>query len=134
ATGRLSSKAPNLQNIPATDHVDKDVRRFFIARPGYKLITCDMNSAEIAIAADYSGEPLLLDSLVKGTDMHSELASISFSIIFGQPVIISKSIDPISINGIRFIPEQLRNAHKSVVFAKFYKAGAKRVYSVLAEY
>ena len=136
ATGRLSSKAPNLQNIPAPAK-GKDwtnIRRFFVARPGYSLITCDMSGAEISIAADYSQEPLLLDSLTKGVDLHSELASISFSIIFGQEFKVSKSEEPINIKGQEFIPVELRTHHKSVVFAKFYKAGAKRVYSVLAEY
>ncbi len=135
-TGRLSSAEPNLQNIPAPDKKkpDNDVRKYFIARPGYSLITCDMASAEVAIAADYSREPLLLDSLLKGTDMHSELAGVTFPIIFGEPVTISKSEEPITVKGIEYIPDYLRTAHKSVVFAKFYKAGAKRIYGTLAEY
>jgi DNA polymerase I-like protein with 3'-5' exonuclease and polymerase domains len=135
-TGRLSSKAPNLQNIPAPEKgkPETDIRRFFQARPGYKLITCDMAGAEVAIAADYSQEPLLLASLREGVDMHSQLASISYSIIFGQPVTISKSEEPFYINGHKLIPVELRDLHKSVVFAKFYKAGSKRIYSVLAEY
>jgi DNA polymerase-1 len=136
ATGRLSSKSPNLQNIPAPQKgkPHTDIRRFFIARPGYKLITCDMAGAEVAIAADYSQEPLLLSALREGADMHSDLASISYSIIFGQPVKVSKSNEPLSIGDHTFIPQELRDHHKSVVFAKFYKAGAKRIYSVLAEY
>jgi DNA polymerase I-like protein with 3'-5' exonuclease and polymerase domains len=136
ATGRLSSKAPNLQNIPAPQKgkAHTDIRRFFISRPGYSLITCDMSSAEVRIAADYSGEELLLDSLFKGADMHSELASLSFSIIFGEPITITKSEEPIEVKGQTVIPVELRDKHKSVVFAKFYKAGAKRIYSVLAEY
>lgn len=135
-TGRLSSKSPNLQNIPAPtkEKPDNDVRKFFIARPGYSLITCDMASAEVAIAADYSGEPLLLDSLLNGSDMHSLLASVSFSIIFGKPITVTKSEESISIGDKKYIPNELRTAHKSVVFAKFYKAGAKRIYSTLAEY
>jgi DNA polymerase-1 len=135
-TGRLSSKNPNLQNIPSPteEKPDNDVRKFFIAKPGYKLITCDMASAEVAIAADYSGETLLLDSLLNGMDMHSELSSLSYSIIFGKPIQVSQSKDPISIGDRQYIPKELRTAHKSVVFAKFYKAGAKRIYSTLAEY
>ena len=134
STGRLSSSGPNLQNIPGGRSAGGDIRNFFIARPGYKMITCDMNSAEVAIAADYSKEPLLLDSLLKGADMHSKLASVSFSIIFGEDFTVTKSEEPVIIKGYEFIPVRLRTDHKSVLFAKFYKAGAKRVYSVLSKY
>jgi DNA polymerase-1 len=135
-TGRLSSKSPNLQNIPAPekDKPDNDVRQFFIARPGYKLITCDMAAAEVRIAADYSGEQVLLDSLLNGSDMHSLLASVSFSIIFGESITVSDSGEEFSIGSKSYVLKELRKAHKSVVFAKFYKAGAKRIYSTLASY
>lgn len=130
-TGRLSSKSPNLQNIPKAPkgHHELDVRRCFIAPKGYKFITCDMSSAEVRIAADYSKEPLLLDAILADVDMHSDLASISYSIIFNEPVTVSKK-------GTYKDYElgDLRDEHKSVVFAKFYKGGAKRVYGVLAEY
>lgn len=136
ATGRLSSKEPNLQNIPNIDPEKDlgDVRRLFIARKGHRIITCDMAGAEIAIAADYSGEPILLKSLLEGLDLHSELASISYSLIFGEPVTVSKSSDKFKVNGGEYVFKDLRDEHKSVVFAKFYKAGAKRVYGVLAKY
>lgn len=135
-SGRLSSKAPNLQNIPAAPkkNQNKDIRRFFIARPGHKLITCDMTSAEIAIAGDYSGEPLLIDSLTKGVDMHSELATSSFSTIFNRPVKISKSEEEITIDDHVYVLDELRTSHKNAVFAKFYKGGPKRIYGVLSEY
>lgn len=135
-TGRLSSKSPNLQNIPAAPKNDpnKDIRRFFIAAPGKVLITCDMSGAEVAIAADYSGEPLLLNSLLNGVDMHSELASVSYSIIFDRETVVSKSTQPFVIDSIEYIPGELRDDHKSVVFAKFYKGGAARVYGVLSVY
>jgi len=135
ATGRLSSKNPNLQNIPSgKSGAGGIVRSFFVAPYGHKLITCDMTGAEVALAADFSGEPLLMRSLTEGLDMHSELASISFSIIFGQPVKISKSTEPMTINGITIIPGEARDIHKSVTFSKFYKGGPKRVYQVLSRY
>lgn len=137
ATGRLSSKAPNLQNIPAPEKgkPETDIRRFFMACPGYKMITCDMAGAEIAIAADYSQEPLILGALKDGIDMHSELATVSFKIITGDAEFkVSKKEDPVIINGHELIPGELRDGHKSVTFAKFYKGGAKRVYGVLAKY
>lgn len=133
ATGRLSSLSPNLQNIPSRGNGGK-LRDFFISKPGYSMVTCDMASAEVYIAADYSQDQLLLDSILNGDDMHSKLASVSFSIIFDTPVKVTKSEDPITIKGHEFVPDTLRTVHKSVLFAKFYKAGAARVYQVLAKY
>jgi DNA polymerase I-like protein with 3'-5' exonuclease and polymerase domains len=133
ATGRLSSIKPNLQNLPSRG-AGKIIRSFFIARPGYKMITCDMDSAEVAIAADYSGEELLLNSLLKGEDMHSKLSTISYSIIFKEKFLISKAEEPVKFKELKFVPDNLRTEHKPVVFAKFYKAGAYTIYKALAKY
>lgn len=135
-TARLSSKSPNLQNLPKPDKGDAstDIRQCFIAHPGYKLITCDMDAAEVRIAADFSGDTLLVDALEQGLDMHSKIASVTYSIIFKQPVIISKSYDKLSIEGHTYIPQELRDEHKTGLFSKFYKAGSARMYSVFAEY
>ena len=129
ATGRLSSSAPNLQNIPKSE-----IRKFFLADPGHKMITSDMSSAEVRIAADYSGEPLLLQAVLDGEDLHSKLATLSYSIIFGQGFVVSNSTTPVMVKGHEFVPNSLRSTHKSVLFAKFYKGGAKRCYEILAKY
>jgi len=135
-TARLSSKSPNLQNLPKPDKEDSstDIRQCFIAHPGYKLITCDMDAAEVRIAADFSGDELLINSLESGADMHSKIASVTYSIIFKQHLTISKSKEPFTADGKTYIPQELRDHHKTGLFAKFYKAGAARMYSVFAEY
>lgn len=135
ATGRLSSKSPNLQNIPSDKSGEGGVvRDYFIAPVGYKIVTSDMTKAEVVIAADLSKDPLLLKGVSGGVDMHSELASISASIIYGQPVVISDSKNPITIGKHQIVPKEFRDIHKSVTFAKFYKGGPKRVYEVLSRY
>lgn len=128
-TGRLASSNPNLQNIP-----NGEIREFFTAKPDHKMITCDMSGAEVSLAADFSEEPLLLNALLHGTDMHSELASVSFSIIFGAPVEVSNSDEVIEVKGHSYPASKLRKVHKSVTFAKFYKAGANRIYQTLASF
>jgi DNA polymerase-1 len=128
-TGRLASSGPNLQNIPGGK-----IREFFIASPGHKFITCDMSGAEISIAADFSGDPLLLASINDGVDMHSQLASRSFSIIFGKKVTINASEDMFQIGEHTFQHVKVRKDHKSVTFAKFYKAGVERIYKTLSSY
>lgn len=123
------------QNIPSTKSGDgAKVRKFFLARPGYKMITSDMEGAEIRLAGDFSGEPVIVDAMMNDKDMHSHLASVSFSIICNQPVTITKTKEPLVINGIEIIPEDARDIHKSVTFSKFYKGGPPRVYQVLARY
>lgn len=132
-TGRLAAANPNLQNQPS-DGDGGVIRECFLADEGHEMITSDMHMAEIRIAADYSKDKLLLKAVKEGADMHSKLASVSFSIIFGVPVEVSKSTTPITINGVNFIPDELRTAHKSATFCKFYKGGPKRIYGVLSKY
>ena len=133
-TGRLSSLNPNLQNIPSKG-AGLILRSFFIPKEGHTFITCDHNGAEVALAADFSGEPLLKDAILKGKDMHSELATLSFKIIFDDPnFVISNSEEAINYKGHTFIPNELRTTHKSVTFAKFYKAGKNTIYKTLSKF
>ena len=144
-TGRLASRDPNLQNIPAMDDkeieylMDKygiqcEIRSFFLPDEGDLMVTSDMDGAEVRVAADYSQEPKLVKSILNDEDLHSKLASISYSIIFETPITVSKTKAPINVGSHNFISKTLRDTHKSVLFAKFYKGGAKRVYDVLSEY
>jgi DNA polymerase-1 len=88
ATGRLSSSNPNLQNIPK----EQKYRSCFIARPGYKLITCDMSQAELRILGDYSGDPVFLEAFAKGLDLHTRTASDLFGLTY-EEVIADKKLD-----------------------------------------
>lgn len=92
-TGRLSSAGPNMQQIPADpDNPDKNYRKFFTAKPGYKLITCDFSSQEPRITAHYCQDPVLLEFFKQPkADMHSFVATKMFSVIYGKPTIIDKS-------------------------------------------
>lgn len=134
-TFRTSSKEPNLQNQPSDKSGEGGkLRQYFIAPPGYKMITCDMTGAEIALAADLSKDPILVDNHVNGADMHSQLCSVSFSVMAGQPFVINKSKEPVTLKGVTFAPVDARDVHKSVTFAKFYLGGADTVFGVLARY
>ena len=88
-----------------------------------------MASAEVRIAADKSGEPVLVDNVMNDSDMHSFLATDTFRIITGDDnLVVSKSIEPyVTSSGITVVPNDLRDAHKAVTFAKFYKATAGTV-------
>lgn len=74
ATGRSSSSQPNAQNLPA----DKDVRSCFIADPpneeypdGFKLLTIDMEGAELRLMADEAEDPIWTDAYERDEDVHS---------------------------------------------------------------
>jgi DNA polymerase I-like protein with 3'-5' exonuclease and polymerase domains len=88
-TGRLSSSDPNLQNIPNK----QKYRACFIARPGYKLITCDMSQAELRILGDFSGDPVFLESFDKGLDLHTRTAADLFGLTYDEVVADKKLLD-----------------------------------------
>jgi DNA polymerase-1 len=98
------------------------------------MVTSDMQAAEVRLAADFSKDKLLMDSILKGVDMHSKLASVSYSIIFGTDFTVSKSHEPVMVKGVKLIPNDLRDVHKSATFCKFYKGGPARIYGVLGKY
>lgn len=131
-TSRFSSSNPNLQNLPSSGHGAK-VRNCFLPDEGHVFVDADMDGAEIRIAADFSGEPLLVDALEKGIDMHSQLASATYSVLAGEPVIISKSKTPMVVKGHRLIPGRVRDRHKSVTFSFFYLGGPNRIYTIIGD-
>lgn len=70
-TGRMSSYAPNVQNPPK----DKEFRKLFIARPGYKLLVADFSQIEIRTFAYISGDPVMIKVYEDGGDIHSATAT-----------------------------------------------------------
>lgn len=75
-TGRMSSSDPNLQNIPK----QQKYRACFVARKGYKLITCDMNGAELRIIANLSKDRLWVKIFNEDGDLHSISAAYIFQV------------------------------------------------------
>lgn len=71
-TGRISSSAPNLQNIPA----DLNFRRAFDAPDKWKIVNADYSGQEQIILANKSGDKELQAFYLDGhSDMHSFIAS-----------------------------------------------------------
>jgi DNA polymerase-1 len=73
-TGRLSSKNPNLQNIPVKTEVGREIRRGFIAKDGYKLISIDYSQIELRLLAHFSKDSTLLKAFRDGEDIHLKTA------------------------------------------------------------
>ena len=79
ATGRLSSKEPNLQNIPVRDDMGKGIRKFFVAKDNDRvLISADYSQIELRLLACFSKCQSLIDAFNNGKDIHSATASKVF--------------------------------------------------------
>jgi DNA polymerase-1 len=82
ATGRLSSINPNLQNIPVRTEAGREIRKGFIAAPGYSLLSADYSQIELRILAHITAEPGLIEGFQRDEDIHRRTAAT----ILGVPV------------------------------------------------
>ena len=81
ATGRLSSVAPNLQNIPVRTEEGRSIRNAFIAGSGYiSLLTADYSQIEMRIMAHLSNDSGLLAAFESGEDLHATVAALVFGV------------------------------------------------------
>ncbi|MBO7132224.1 DNA polymerase I [Candidatus Saccharibacteria bacterium] len=80
ATGRLSSKDPNLQNIPVRTEEGKRIRTGFIAPKGRVLVSADYSQFELRLAAILSGDQNLINDFNSGVDIHTKTASEAFKV------------------------------------------------------
>ncbi len=106
ATGRLSSRDPNLQNIPVRSELGRSVRNAFIAAKGYKLVSIDYSQIELRLLAHFSGDKALKEAFENGLDIHLATAVR----LFGEKEAAAK-----------------RNFAKSINFGLLYGMGARKL-------
>ncbi|AJJ12565.1 DNA polymerase I [Yersinia rohdei] len=82
ATGRLSSRDPNLQNIPVRNEEGRRIRQAFIAPKGYRIMAADYSQIELRIMAHLSQDKGLLAAFAAGKDIHRATAAE----VFGLPL------------------------------------------------
>jgi DNA polymerase I len=110
ATGRLSSLAPNLQNIPIKTPLGKEIRKSFVAQSSdYVLISCDYSQIELRILAHMSKDPLLQEAFFNNRDIHQESAARIFALPFEQ------------------VSEQQRRQAKIINYGIIYGMSAKKL-------
>ncbi len=106
ATGRLSATDPNLQNIPIRTPEGRRIREAFVAEPGHLLLSADYSQIELRVLAHLSKDRTLIDTFVKGEDVHDRTARE----IFG----------PLSV----VAPDEQRRIAKMVNYALLYGKSA----------
>jgi DNA polymerase-1 len=79
-TGRISSTNPNLQNIPIRTHEGKKIRKLFIAKPGYTLVSADYSQIDLRVLAFYSNDDNLVKSFIEDMDIHARTASLVYGV------------------------------------------------------
>ncbi len=83
-TGRMSSSDPNLQNIPSHN---EDIRKMFVASPGYVLMSSDYSQQEPSALASFCkemGYESLFNTRSSGGDLYSAVASACFNLPYEQ--------------------------------------------------
>jgi DNA polymerase-1 len=99
ATGRLSSREPNLQNIPVRAEEGRRIREAFVAKPGCLLISADYSQIELVVLAHLSQDKNLLSAFTgdSSQDVHVRTAALIFGIneneIKGEQRRIAKTIN-----------------------------------------
>lgn len=81
STGRLSSKEPNLQNIPVRDEEGREIRKFFVPKSEDRiLIGADYSQIELRLLGAFSECKMLIDAFNSGKDIHASTASQVFNV------------------------------------------------------
>ena len=111
-SGRLSSSGNlNYQNIPRDN---KDIKKLFKARPGYKIIQCDLGTAEVYYAAMLSGDQFLQKAFIDKLDFHSYVAKQMFNLDCG-------------VDEVKKIYPAQRQYAKAITFGIMYQAGPAKI-------
>ena len=79
-TGRLSSDAPNLHNIPLRSGRGRVFRTAFVAPPKHKLLVADYDQIELRCIAHLAEDPGLISAFEAGDDIHTATAAKIFHI------------------------------------------------------
>lgn len=106
ATGRLSSTAPNLQNIPIRTERGQQVRQAFIAASRMKLLSVDYSQIELRILAHISEDPNLCRAFAEDLDIHAATAAEIYGV------------------SLKEVTSDLRRSAKAVNFGIAYGQGA----------
>lgn len=93
-TGRLSSRNPNLQNMPR-DTTAKDIKYMFVCPKGKVMMQLDYSQAELRVVAGWSQDKQMLEWFRVGHDIHLATACKKYKISYEDAYkIYSNEDDP----------------------------------------
>jgi DNA polymerase I-like protein with 3'-5' exonuclease and polymerase domains len=111
-SGRLSSSGKlNMQQLPGDNKIVKSCIK---ARPGYKIVSQDLATAEMYVAAILSGDKALQDVFISGGDFHSSMAHRIFQL-------------PCAVEEVTEKFKKKRQAAKAISFGILYGSGPQKV-------
>ncbi|MCR5194326.1 MAG: DNA polymerase I [Alphaproteobacteria bacterium] len=102
-TGRLSSRDPNLQNIPVKTELGEEIRKCFVAPTGRVLIAADYSQIQLRLLADVADIKTFKNTFISNADIHEQTARQIFN-----------------IPDTTIVPKDLRRAAKTVNFSIIY--------------
>jgi DNA polymerase-1 len=129
-TGRISSTEPNLQNIPVRTELGREMRRFFVARPGWALVDADYSQIELRVLAHVANDQNMIEAFRSNSDIHRSTAAqvfhmpeelvtplmrsrakaVNFGIVYGIGAFsLSKNIHVSVAEAKRYIEDYLAN-------------------------
>lgn len=111
-SGRLSSSGKmNMQQLPRDNPAVKGCIK---ARPGYKIVSIDLTTAEVYVAAVLANDRALMDVFASGGDFHSTIAKLVFNL-------------DCPVEEVKTKYKLLRQAAKAVTFGIMYGAGSAKI-------
>ena len=99
-TGRVSSSKPNMQQIPA----DNKFRNCFIGPEGWVFVSSDYSSQELNVIAYGSQDPVWLEALEKGQDLHSVCAELVYGDVWKEAALTN-----CEYYALRFCPDEKKS-------------------------
>lgn len=125
-TGRLSSKEPNLQNLPRPGGDSYRIREAFVAEPGKILLVRDYEQLEMRIMAHFSQDPRMIQAIRDGLDLHCYTVSLMYGVEYSEVAAAKKkSKDELTERDIMLLG--YRQAAKATGFGLIYGIGAKKL-------
>jgi len=133
-TGRLSSREPNLQNLPRPDNDAYHIREAFVAPPGKVLLVFDYEQLEMRIMAHFSQDPKMIKAIADDLDLHCYTVSLMYGVSYDEVVASvknKKNGEPLTDRDVLLIG--YRQAAKATGFGLIYGIGPNKLAINLTE-
>ncbi|MDY3555936.1 DNA polymerase I [Gemmata sp. JC717] len=91
-TGRLSSSEPNLQNVPTRTEQGAQLRKAFIPRDGWTLVTADYSQIELRLLTHFCGDDTLRAAFAEDRDVHTAVAAQIFKVSEGEVTKVQRGV------------------------------------------